>query len=314
MPPDPASENVAPLETVRLTDAYLTRRFLDDLLVEAGLSHNTLEAYRRDLEGAARFFITRGQTLRAAGRDDVGAFLDDLARRRMATTTVARKLSALRRFYKYLALLEQRPDDPTHIIDTPKRRRRLPDVLSEQEVESLIQAPDPSTPLGLRDMAMLELLYATGVRVSELIGLTTDGLDAAFGCIRVVGKGNKERMVPMGEDARDRVDEYQRTARGMLLKGVATPALFVTARGGAMTRQNFWYAIRRHARSAGIEKKLSPHLLRHSFATHLLNHGADLRAVQMMLGHADISTTEIYTHVANARMKRIHHHFHPRAE
>ncbi|MEO5370194.1 MAG: site-specific tyrosine recombinase XerD [Magnetococcus sp. DMHC-1] len=286
---------------------------MDELLVEHGLSANTLEAYRQDLEGLSAFLAKRGTSLPLADREALLCYLSELTGRDMAASSVARKQSAFRRFYRHLILREEREDDPTHLLDSPHLQRHLPQILDEEEVEALLNAPDCSTDLGLRDAAMLELLYATGLRVSELIFLQTDSIDMEYGCVRVVGKGDKERIVPVGTAALERVEQYRRSARQVLLGGNTTRALFVTARGGPMTRQNFWYVIRRHAVMAGITKSLSPHLIRHSFASHLLNHGADLRAVQMMLGHADISTTEIYTHLAQDRLKQIHRELHPRA-
>ena len=301
-----------------MTDMRLIGAFLDDLMVEQGLSANTLEAYRLDLENFSAYLdlhVTEAaeEALLTARQDHLTAFLAHLYRQNMAPATVARRLSAIRRFYRYLVLTERRQDDPTRLLDSPKRRRHLPDVFSEQEVNDLLASPEQGTELGMRDGAMLELLYATGLRVSELISLTTDSLDEETGFVRVIGKGDKERVVPVGEVALERIARYRQRARRVLLKGKNTPALFVTNRGGAMTRQNFWYIIRRHAANAGIQKSISPHLLRHSFAVHLLNHDADLRAIQLMLGHTDISTTEIYTHVAKARMKQVHARFHPRA-
>ena len=296
-----------------MNDAPLLRDFLDDLMVEHGLAANTLEAYRTDLEGVAAHLRGQGRSLAAASREDLAGFLDRLFQQGLSAASVARKLSALRRFFRYMALQELRGDDPTRLLDAPRRWRHLPEIFSEAEVADLLAAPDRGTELGLRDAAMLELLYATGLRVSELVGLGTDSIDEAFGFVRVIGKGDKERVVPVGQMALEGLARYRRESRPVLLKGKNTPALFVTNRGAAMTRQNFWYIIRRHARDAGIVKPISPHLLRHSFASHLLNHDADLRAVQMMLGHADISTTEIYTHVAQARIKRIHGRYHPRA-
>ncbi|MBF0153901.1 MAG: site-specific tyrosine recombinase XerD [Magnetococcales bacterium] len=296
-----------------MTDAYLINRFMDELLVEHGLSANTLEAYRQDLEGLSAFVAKRGSGLLLADRETLLCYLSDLTGRDMAASSVARKQSAFRRFYRHLVQRDEREDDPTHLLDSPQLQRHLPQILNEEEVESLLNAPDRSTDLGLRDAAMLELLYATGLRVSELIFLETDSIEPGFGFVRVIGKGDKERLVPVGEAALDIVERYRQSARQVLLGSNKTRALFVTARGGPMTRQNFWYVIRRHAVMAGIAKPLSPHLLRHSFASHLLNHGADLRAVQMMLGHADISTTEIYTHLAQDRLKEIHRQLHPRA-
>ncbi|MEO5377667.1 MAG: site-specific tyrosine recombinase XerD [Magnetococcus sp. DMHC-6] len=280
--------------------------------VENGLAKNTLESYRRDLEGVLEIFIQRKVGFLNATREDIQFFLSNLAKRQMAGSTVARKISSLRRLYRYLALTGLRKEDPTRLLDSPKIIRHLPNTLNETEVESLLAAPDRKTFHGLRDAAMLELLYATGLRVTELVSLTTDGLDEASGFVRVVGKGEKERIVPVGEVAMALVALYQRQARPGLLKGRYVKALFVSNRGQEMTRQNFWYIIKEYAVVAGILKSISPHSLRHSFATHLVNHGADLRAVQMMLGHSDISTTEIYTHVAQERMKRLHEQFHPR--
>ncbi|MBF0626348.1 MAG: site-specific tyrosine recombinase XerD [Magnetococcales bacterium] len=296
-----------------MTNAYLINRFLDDLMVEHGLSPNTLTAYRQDLEGLVAFLDPRGQDLVTVDREGVLEFLASLAARDMAASSVARKRSALRRFFRHLMKSGDREDDPTRLVEAPKWRRHLPRILDEEEVETLLEAPDRSTELGLRDAAMLEVLYATGLRVSELVTLATDAIDPNYGFLRVVGKGDKERLVPIGATALDLVERYRNQARPVLLGPRHTEALFVTARGGAMTRQNFWHLIRRHALLAGIVKPLSPHLLRHSFASHLLNNGADLRAVQMMLGHADISTTEIYTHVARERLKEIHSRLHPRA-
>lgn len=289
--------------------------FLDELMVEQGLSSNTLEAYRTDLEALAVFISTRNRPLCEASPEDIAAWLEDLYQRELATTSVARKLSSARRFFRHLALRERRLDDPTRLLNAPKRRRTLPKVLNETEVADLLAAPDQSLlPLGLRDAAMLETLYATGMRVSELVTIGTHDLDADAGFFRVVGKGDKERVTLVGERAQDLIARYFRLARPMLMQGCKpTSALFVTARGAPMTRQNFWYIIRRYALLAGINKAISPHGLRHSFATHLVKNGADLRGVQMLLGHADVSTTEIYTHVANERLKRVHAQYHPRA-
>ncbi|MBF0444803.1 MAG: site-specific tyrosine recombinase XerD [Magnetococcales bacterium] len=296
-----------------MSDTRLIRHFLDDMLVEHGLASNTLEAYRTDLIGLSEYLAGQKSDFMQATPAIIAEWLALLSQRDLAGSTVARKRSAVGRFYRFLGVLNLRSDDPTRLLDTPRRIRHLPDILSETEVDELIASPDRSTELGLRDAAMLETLYATGLRVSELISLTTDGLDVDFGFLRVIGKGDKERVVPVGEVALDLIARYRSQARPVLLKGRSTSALFVSNRGHAMTRQNFWYIIRRHARDAGISKKISPHLLRHSFASHLLNHGAELRGVQMMLGHADISTTEIYTHIAKERMKQVHGQFHPRA-
>ena len=297
-----------------MSDARLIRRFLDDMLVEHGLANNTLEAYRTDLLALSEFLAAINSDLLKATPEQLADWMASLSHMEFMATTIARKRSAIGRFYRFLGLLDIRADDPTRFLESPRRVRHLPDILSESEVDELIAAPDRTTELGLRDAAMLETLYATGLRVSELVSLTTDGLDAEFGFLRVVGKGDKERVVPVGEVALDLIARYRSESRPVLLKGRNTTALFVSNRGKAMTRQNFWYIIRRHARNAFIEKKISPHLLRHSFASHLLNHGAELRGVQMMLGHADISTTEIYTHVAKERMKRVHGYYHPRSD
>ncbi|MBF0415652.1 MAG: site-specific tyrosine recombinase XerD [Magnetococcales bacterium] len=295
-----------------MNDTEFVQRFLDDMLVEHGLSTNTLEAYRHDLEGLLAHFAKHGIALATAKREDLSVWLAALVTEHLSPASVARKRSAVGRLFRWLAANEWREDDPTSLLESPKRGRRLPKVLSEADVEALLAAPDQTDTLGLRDAAMLETLYATGLRVSELVGLTTDALDAGYGFLRVVGKGDKERVVPMGEVALDFIQRYQRFSRPVLLGRRSVADLFVTQRGHGMTRQNFWYIIRRYALEAGIQTTLSPHLLRHSFASHLLNHGAELRGVQMMLGHADIATTEIYTHVARERLKDVHQRFHPR--
>ncbi|MBF0108200.1 MAG: site-specific tyrosine recombinase XerD [Magnetococcales bacterium] len=303
-----------PQQEKNVNDGGLLCRFLDDMQVEHGLSANTLEAYRHDLEGLERFLTGQGVGWLDAGRKDLSEWLHMMLQERLAPASMARKRSAAGRMFRWLAAGELRRDDPTDLLESPRRGRRLPKVLSEAEVEALLAAPDRNDVLGLRDAAMLETLYATGLRVSELVGLTTDALDEGFGFLRVVGKGDKERVVPIGQVALALIGRYQRASRPVLLGKRAVPDLFVTNRGQGMTRQNFWYIIRRHALMAGIQTPLSPHLLRHSFASHLLNHGADLRGVQMMLGHADISTTEIYTHVARERLKEVHRNYHPRSD
>ncbi len=288
-------------------------RFLDTLWMERGLSRNTLAAYRRDLCGFARWLdVQRQRLLLTARREDL---LDYLAERVAAAAkprTTARLLSSLRRFYQQAVRDGELAEDPSDRIDAPRLGRSLPSVLTEVDVELLINAPDVDTALGLRDRAMLELLYATGLRVSELVGLRLMQLNLRQGVVRTLGKGSKERLVPLGEMASDWLDSYLGTARIELLKGRECEQLFVTHRGGGMTRQAFWYLIKKHAQQAGIGKPLSPHTLRHSFATHLLNHGADLRVVQMLLGHSDLSTTQIYTHVAQERLKALHAEHHPR--
>jgi integrase/recombinase XerD len=286
--------------------------FLDALWLEAGLSSNTLAAYRTDLRGYAQWLAERDGQLLAAGRERLLAYLADRVRGGAQARTTSRLLSSLKRFYRY-QLREGRIDtDPTANVERPRVGRPLPHALTETEVESLLAAPDDAEPLGHRDRTMLELLYATGLRVSELVGLPVDAVNSRQGLIRLTGKGDKERLVPMGDEASAWLGTYLREARPALLGAQRSSALFVTRRGGGMTRQAFWYRLREHARQAGINRTLSPHTLRHSFATHLLNHGADLRVVQLLLGHSDLSTTQIYTHVARERLQALHGEHHPR--
>lgn len=288
-------------------------RFLDALWMERGLSVNTLSAYRGDLTGYGNWLARQQMRLTDTTRADV---LNYIARRvgdGARPRTTARLLSALRRFHRYLVREGILTIDPTAELESPKLDRPLPKSLTEDEVEKLLEAPDVTTALGLRDRAMLETLYATGLRVSELIALTVSQLNLQAGVIRVIGKGDKERLIPVGEEASTWLTQYLCDARATLLGKRQTDTLFPTTRGAGMTRQAFWYNIKRYARSAGIDDKhLSPHTLRHAFATHLLNHGADLRVVQMLLGHADLSTTQIYTQVARARLKQLHKRHHPR--
>ncbi len=284
--------------------------FLDHLTVERGLSPRSVEAYRSDL---TRFFRHCPRPAAAVDREDVRRFLARERSEGHSSATAARRLVALRTFYRFLLLERLAQADPTENVEPPRMLRRLPEYLTTAEVEALLAAPDTTTPLGLRNRAMLELLYATGIRASELTGLTVDRYNAEGGYVLVMGKGSKERVVPLGEVAEDWVARYRADARPALLRDRQSTALFVTARGGPLSRQMVWIMITRSAREAGIAKHLSPHTLRHSFATHLLEHGADLRSVQMLLGHADISTTQIYTHVEQERLKRIYKQFHPRA-
>ena len=294
-------------------DKDIIERFCDAIWLQEGLSVNTLDAYRRDLEGLSRWLAPRGTTLISASRGDLLEYLSGCAGKGASPRTTARLLSSLRRFYGYLVREERIKTDPTVLIDSPKIGRPLPKSLSEEQVEKLLQSPDIATHYGLRDRAMLETLYATGLRVSELVGLTLSQVSLTQGVVRVIGKGDKERLVPMGEEAISWISRYLAEGRPRLVRSRSTDALFATARGGPMTRQAFWHNLKVHTRTAGIEpKKLSPHTLRHAFATHLLNHGADLRVVQMLLGHADLSTTQIYTHVAQARLKSLHEQHHPR--
>jgi integrase/recombinase XerD len=287
-------------------------RFLDALWLEEGLAENTLVAYRRDLESFSRWLYPQGQTLIEAQRENLLAYLEHRLEMSGKSRSAARSVSSLRRFYRYLVRERVRDSDPSARIEAPRLGRPLPHSLSEEEVESLLIAPDLGCILGLRDRAMLETLYATGLRVSELVNLTLPQLNTRQGIVRLSGKGNKERLVPLGEIALSWLDRYIREVRPELLKARVSEVLFLTQRRAAMTRQAFWYLIKRYAHQAGIRKTLSPHTLRHAFATHLLNHGADLRVVQMLLGHADLSTTQIYTHVARARLQQLHQQHHPR--
>ncbi|HUW28589.1 MAG TPA: site-specific tyrosine recombinase XerD [Sulfuriferula sp.] len=287
--------------------------FCDLLWLEDGLSPNTLQSYRRDLTQFSDWLeALRSTLLLDASQADIEAYLQYRFSRKTSPRSTARLLSALKRFYR-LALRDGRIAlDPTLKIDTPKLPRSLPKSLSEADVDRLLIAPDTTEPLGLRDKAMLEILYASGLRVSELVTLKVANVSLDMGVLSVMGKGGKERMVPLGEEALLWLSRYLADARPQILAGTISDALFVTRRGAAMTRQAFWYLIKRRALQAGLARLPSPHVLRHAFATHLLNHGADLRVVQMLLGHADISTTQIYTHVARERLKQLHAKHHPR--
>ena len=290
----------------------LVERFLESLWMEKGLSPHTVAAYRSDLAQYQGWLQERGVELHGSGRE---AILDHLAWRLNAgyqARSTARFLSGLRGFYRFLlreGLIEQ---DPTLQVELPQLGRPLPKSLSEADVEALLAAPDIGEPIGLRDRAMLEVLYACGLRVTELISLTLEQVNLRQGVLRVFGKGSKERLVPLGEEAMVWVARYVRDSRPLLLDGKPSDVLFPSLRGEQMTRQTFWYRIKHQARVAGISKSLSPHTLRHAFATHLLNHGANLRVVQMLLGHSDLSTTQIYTHVARARLQALHEAHHPR--
>ncbi len=290
----------------------LLREFIDSLWLERGLSPHTRNAYLTDLRGFALWLAGRGSSLRQAGRE---AILDHLGWRLQQgyqARSTARLLSALRTFYRYLLRERLIDEDPTLQVELPQLGKPLPKSLSEAEVEALLAAPDIAEPLGLRDRAMLEVLYACGLRVSELVALSLEQINLRQGVLRVLGKGSKERLVPLGEEALIWLQRYQAEARGLLLAGRPSSVLFPSQRGEQMTRQTFWHRIKLHARHAGILKPLSPHTLRHAFATHLLNHGADLRVVQLLLGHSDLSTTQIYTHVAKARLQALHAAHHPR--
>ena len=292
----------------------LIDEFCDSLWLEDGLSKNSLDAYRRDLSAFARWLETARPavgSLLAASTADLQAYF--AARHEDTKASSAnRRLSALKRFYQLALRQRQISEDPCLRMSSAKQPLRFVNTLSEGQVEALLAAPDLGTPLGLRDRTMLELMYASGLRVSELVALKTLEVSMNDGVLRVTGKGSKTRLVPFGEQARHWIERYLREARGAILDGQQDDALFVTGRGGPMTRQMFWVVVKKHAARAGITAPLSPHTLRHAFATHLLNHGADLRVVQLLLGHADISTTQIYTHVARERLKQLHAQHHPR--
>lgn len=297
---------------LRGSDDRLIEAFLDACWAERGLSGNTLRAYRSDLRALALYLDRHGSSVREARRADLLAYLASRVESGIKSRTAARMLSSIRRFYAYLRRRGETADDPAERIDNPKLNRPLPKSLTEAEVTTLLSAPDVENDLGLRDRAMLEVLYATGLRVSELVELRCEQLSLQQGVVRVVGKGDRERLVPLGDEAQHWVERYLDRARPALLAGDLTPELFVTRRRRGMTRQAFWYVLRRYAKTAGIRKPLSPHMLRHSFATHLINGGADLRVVQMLLGHRDLTTTQIYTQVAREGLKRLHEDHHPR--
>ena len=284
--------------------------FLERVWSEDGLSDRTLEAYRRDLEGLARWLAGRGLGLSQARRQHLSEYH---GAQPVAVRSMARRQSSFRRYYGFVARNEPGFEDPTLLIERPRTPRSLPKALAEREIESLLQAPDLETTLGLRDRAMLELMYASGLRVSELVELPLASLNLRQGVLRVTGKGGKDRLVPVGELALERIEAYLATARPVLAKGRQPAALFLSKRGEGMTRQMFWTLVKRYALRVGIvARRISPHVLRHSFATHLLNHGADLRALQMLLGHSALSTTQIYTLVAKEGLKRLHAQHHPR--
>lgn len=295
----------------------IVEQFLDSIWMERGLSENTLSAYRTDLKNFVKWIKLSSEDsivdkLIGIDRLDIENYLSTLKEKKISARSQARLLSSLRRFYAYLLREKKIEIDPIALIDAPKVGRTLPKTLTEKDVEALLMAPDTSGLLGVRDRVLLEVLYATGLRVSELVGLVLNQVNLQQGVIRVTGKGNKERLVPLGEEAVSWLEKYLSSTRSDLLKGHITDALFVTKRGTEMTRQAFWYLIKRYAFQAEITSTISPHTLRHAFATHLLNHGADLRVVQMLLGHSDLSTTQIYTHVANERLKSLHNEHHPR--
>lgn len=298
-------------QTLTPEDAAELDTFIDHLWLEDGLSKNTLESYRLDLTAFALWLPKQSKKLLTVEQADIQQYLAvkfPLSKPR----SIGRLIASLRRFYRFLLRENKISKDPTLQIQSPKLPRSLPKSLNEDEVIALLNAPNIDEPAGLRDRAMLELLYACGLRVSELVGIKVTEVSVNEGVVRVTGKGSKTRLVPMGEEAVDWIARYLKAARSAILQKRLSDALFVTNRGDAMTRQAFWYLIKRYALLAGITKHMSPHVLRHAFATHLLNHGADLRVVQMLLGHSDISTTQIYTHVARERLKQLHSVHHPR--
>jgi len=288
--------------------------FLTHVRVEKGLSSNTVSAYRRDLVKFAEFVRKRKLSLKAVSRDDLVDFLAALYRQNLDSKSVARHLVTLRNFFRFAQIHEHIAEDPSVNLESPKIRRSLPGYLRLEEVERLLNQPDVKTPLGLRDRAMVEVLYSTGLRVSELIGLRVTDLDSKVGCVHCIGKGDKERIVPVGKKALAIVEKYLRDARPRIMgKAPGSPALFVNRRGAQLSRVGVWKILSAYGRRAGMRLALTPHMLRHSFATHLLERGADLRSVQLMLGHADISTTQIYTHVVEERLKQVYKAHHPRA-
>ncbi|MEJ8569039.1 site-specific tyrosine recombinase XerD [Elongatibacter sediminis] len=290
----------------------VVERFLDAVWAERGLSQNSIASYRYDLIRLHAHLESLGKTLAGTRRDDLLHFLATEVQLGRSPRSLSRRLSVFRQFFRWLRREGDIAEDPTALIDNPKLGRALPKALSEEQVNRLLEAPDVTTAVGLRDRTMLELMYATGLRVSELVGLALSQVSLNQGIVRVLGKGGKERLVPLGEEAHDWMQRYLNDARPELMSGGQCAHMFVTARRAGMTRQAFWYAVRRHAAAAGIRRDISPHMLRHSFATHLLNHGADLRVVQMLLGHSDLSTTQIYTHIAREGLKQLHLRHHPR--
>jgi integrase/recombinase XerD len=293
-------------------DEALIERFLHGLWLEDGLRDATLTAYRTDLRGYAGWLRRRGSGLAGAGRSELHGYLAERMGGGLRASSAARCASTLRRFYRYCQRERLVPLDPTADLPSPTQGRGLPGSLSEGQVERLLESPDTDSVLGLRDRAMLELLYATGLRVSELVTLRLGQLQRSHGVLRVTGKGGRDRLVPIGEIALEWAERYLREARPELLGDRSSETLFVTRRGRGMTRQAFWQHVQRYATIAGIERNVSPHTLRHAFATHLVSHGADLRTVQLMLGHASLSTTQIYTHVARERLRNLHAEHHPR--
>lgn len=287
--------------------------FLNEYWIEKGLSENTVQSYRLDLTALCDWLDKNGLSLETLDAVDLQGFLGERLEKGYKATSTARMLSAMRKLFQYLYREKCRVDDPSAVLSSPKLPSRLPKYLTEQQVSDLLNTPDVDVPLELRDKAMLELLYATGLRVTELVSLTIENMSVQQGVVRVIGKGNKERIVPMGEEAAYWVRQFMLYGRPVLLNGQSSDVVFPSQRAQQMTRQAFWHRVKHYAILADIDADaLSPHVLRHAFATHLVNHGADLRVVQMLLGHTDLSTTQIYTHVAKERLKRLHERFHPR--
>ena len=296
-----------------MKDLALIDLFLNEYWIEKGLSENTVQSYRLDLTALCDWLDKNDLSLETLDAVDLQGFLGERLDKGYKATSTARMLSAMRKLFQYLYREKYRVDDPSAVLSSPKLPSRLPKYLTEQQVSDLLNTPDVEVPLELRDKAMLELLYATGLRVTELVSLTIENMSVQQGVVRVIGKGNKERIVPMGEEAAYWVRQFMLYGRPVLLNGQSSDVVFPSQRAQQMTRQTFWHRVKHYAILADIDAgALSPHVLRHAFATHLVNHGADLRVVQMLLGHTDLSTTQIYTHVAKERLKRLHERFHPR--
>ena len=288
-------------------------QFIDSLWAQKGLAELTLSAYQQDLTQFSRWLAPRNSSLSAAQQTDIQQFLGERFERGSSARSNARLLSTLKQFYRHLVRLGQRQDNPTALVSAPRIHRSLPQAMNERDVEKLLQAPDLASDYGMRDRCMLELMYSSGLRVSELVGLQLNQVNTRLGLVRLVGKGSKERVVPVGEEALHWLQRYLQQARPALqVTAAINDALFLSSRGTAITRQAFWQNIKKHLLTAGVKTVFSPHSLRHAFATHLLNHGADLRTVQMLLGHSSLSTTQIYTHIAQTRLQSIHAQHHPR--
>jgi integrase/recombinase XerD len=288
-------------------------QFIDSLWAQKGLAELTLSAYQQDLTQFSRWLAPRNRSLSAAHQTDIQQFLGERFERGSSARSNARLLSTLKQFYRHLVRLGERQDNPTALVSAPRIHRSLPQAMNERDVEKLLQAPDLESDFGMRDRCMLELMYSSGLRVSELVGLQLNQVNARLGLVRLVGKGSKERVVPVGEEALHWLQRYLQQSRPALqVTAAINDALFLSSRGTAITRQAFWQNIKKHLLTAGVKTVFSPHSLRHAFATHLLNHGADLRTVQMLLGHSSLSTTQIYTHIAQTRLQSIHAQHHPR--